>query len=358
MRIIVACLAIFGLLAAGAIAQAPADRVFSGELTENAPQAIFEVQLEAGQIVTLTTDSTTHLDTILMLTGPNGQVLAENDDRIPGVLTSQLVYVPTIGGRYMAAVSGYNGALGRFTLTLHVGLDIGLSDAAHILREDVIAMGPARAEARFNVELAAQDVLVATAFAQDGMLDSTLMLFDANGAILAENEDPGDGIFNSQIVFQTEIAGRFEIRVGSSGNGSGDLVVTLAVDPDAELPFDFATIEGDVRGWEGGMITDARDSFEFPVIISAGETMLIRGDAVSGDLDLVLRLNGPDGLPVAMNDDRGDGSLNSAIAYTAPAEGSYTLVVGRARGGVSTGEFEINLMAIDAAVSELIQALK
>ena len=347
----------FGILAGGATAQRPADQVFHGELTDSAPAASFDLQLEAGQIVTLTTASSDGLDTVLTLFGPDQQIVAENDDAEAGVLTSRLVAAPLTAGRYTAEISGYNGALGHFALVQSFGFDAGLSEAAQLLREDRLTLDDTRAEARFEVELAAGDILVATTFALTSASDSTLTLMDSGGAILAQNDDRGDGTLNSQILYLIEAAGRYEVLVGTFDGSGGDLIVSLAIDPEAELPFDFSSIEGTVMATHDGTISDDQSSHEFSVALTAGQTLLALGDTISGDLDLVLRLNGSDGFPVAMNDDRGDGSLNSAIAFTAPDAGNYTLIVGRYRGGASSGEFRVVLSSVDASVPDLLQDL-
>ena len=358
MRASIISLVLFGLLAAGASAQTPADQVFTGELTESAPGASFEIQLEAGQIVTLTTASAEHLDTILTLTGPDGQVLGENDDSGPGTLASQLVHLPGVSGRYTAEVTGYGGARGGFSLTLTFGLDAGLSDAAQVLREETVTFDERTTEARFDVELAEGDILVASTFALSEYLDSTLALLAADGSLLAQNDDRGDGTLNSRIVYLIEQAGPYQLLVGTfGGTGTGDMAVSLATDPEAELPFDFASIEGREIATHDGAISDDLVLHEYPVTLAAGQTLLALGDTITGDLDLVLRLNGPDGFPVAMNDDRGDGSLNSAIAFTAPAAGTYMLEVRRYRSGASSGDFRILLLSVDASVVDQIQAL-
>tara|TARA_R110000868_G_scaffold2321_6_gene17280 strand:- start:10708 stop:12930 length:2223 start_codon:yes stop_codon:yes gene_type:complete len=348
----------FGLLAGGALAQSPADQVFTGELTEGAPSAAFELQLEAGQIVTLTTESSDRLDTILTLTGPDGQALAENDDREPGVLTSQIVYVPATNGRYSAEVTGYNADTGHFSLTLSYGLDLGLSDAAQILREETVSFDARRTRYSFDADLAEGDILVASTFALTEELDSTLTLLDAGGEVVAQNDDIGDGSFNSQIVYQAAAAGRYQLVASTySGSDVGDMAVSLALDPEAEVPFDFSSIEGDVIATHDGVIDDEHDTHEFSVSLEAGQTLLALGDTLSGDLDLVMRLNGEDGYPVAMNDDRGDGSLNSGFAFTAPTAATYTLIVSRYRGGASSGDFRVVLSSVDASVVDVLRDL-
>lgn len=358
VRASIVCLAMAGVLASGAAAQSPADQVFSGELTDTAPQLTFDLSLEAGQIITLHTESASRLDTVLTLLGPDGSVLAFNDDQEPGVLTSRLVHVPATTGQYRAQVEGYGGALGSFSLTMGLGLDVGLSDAAQTLREETVSFDMTHTEARFDADLAAGDILVASTFALTEDLDSTLTLLDAGGAILAQNDDRGDGTLNSQIVYLIEDDGHYQVVVSTySGNGEGDLAFSLATDPEAELPFDFTAIEGTQIALHEGELGDDQPSISFPVTLEAGQTLLALADTINGDLDPVLRLTGPDGYPVAMNDDRGDGSLNSAIAFTAPETASYQLELSRYRSGASSGEFELVLSLVDASVVDLLRNL-
>ncbi|WP_417491599.1 DUF6055 domain-containing protein [Maricaulis sp.] len=359
MRASIVCLAMAGVLAGGAAAaQTPSDQVFSGELTDTAPQLTFDLSLEAGQIVTLHTASTTRLDTVLTLLGPDGDVLAFNDDQEPGVLTSRLVHVPAGSGVYRAQIEGYGGALGSFSLTMSFGLDVGLSDAAQTLTEETVSFDMTRTEARFDADLAAGDILVATTFALSEDLDSTLTLLDAGGTVLAQNDDRGDGTLNSRIAYLIEDAGRYQLVVGTyGGNGEGDLAFSLATDPEAELPFDFTAIEGRQIALHEGELGDDQPSISFPVTLEAGQTLLALADTVSGDLDPVLRLTGPDGYPVAMNDDRGDGSLNSAFAFTAPQTASYQLELSRYRSGASSGAFELALSLVDASVVDVLRDL-
>tara|TARA_R110002072_G_scaffold172699_2_gene326896 strand:- start:2048 stop:4312 length:2265 start_codon:yes stop_codon:yes gene_type:complete len=351
-------LVLCGLAAGGAAAQTPVDQVFTGELTEDMARAGFDIQLEAGQVVTLTTASSDRLDTILTLSGPDGQLLGENDDQEMGILTSRLVHLPAESGLYLAEVSGYGGALGSFSLSLSYGLDVGLSDAAQILREETVSFDANRTEARFDADLAAGDILVASTFALSEDLDSTLALLGPDGSILAQNDDRGDGTFNSQIVYLVEQSGPYQLLVGTYGGlGEGDMAVSLAIDPEAELPFDFTAIEGTPIARHEGELGDDQPSISFPVTLEAGQTLLALADTLTGDLDPVLRLTGPDGYPVAMNDDRGDGSLNSAIAFTAPQSATYQLELSRYRSGASSGMFQLILSSVDASVVDTLQEL-
>src|SRR5690606_37753854 len=74
-----------------------------GELTAEAPSASFDVELETGEIVTLTASG--EVDTILTLYGPDGREIARNDDVAPGDLSSRITYAADQAGRYRAVVT-------------------------------------------------------------------------------------------------------------------------------------------------------------------------------------------------------------------------------------------------------------
>jgi len=345
-------------MTASAVAQTTADQHLTGSLTARAPRASFTLDLQEGQVVTLTTSSSENLDTVLTLNGPDRRRVAENDDQQQGVLSSRIVHVARTSGRYTAIVAGYNNARGAFELDIAYGLDVGLSDASRRLREDRVAFSPRQTEHSFDVDLAADDVFVASTFALTGGLDTTLTLLDASGATLASNDDQGDGTLNSQIVYQIARAGRYRVVASTYGsNGVGEAIISLAVDPNARAPFNFSSIEGTPIARHEGELNDAQTSREYIVDLAAGQTLYANAEATSGDLDTVLRLNSPDGNPVALNDDRGDGSLNSAFAFTAPAAGRYRLELYRFAQSSSSGGFRLVLLSVNASVVTTLQEL-
>lgn len=347
------------LIAVCASAQAQTERrTLPGELTASAPRASFPIRLEAGEVVTLTTSSTANVDTMLALVGPDGRTRAENDDVAEGVLTSRIVFVAPQRGNYTAVVTGYGGATGRFQLHVTNGLDVGLSAGSRTLREQSLTFSAQAREHRTSVNLTAGDIFVASTYALTENLDPTLTLMDSSGAILAQNDDRGDGSLNSQIVFEILRTGRYEIVAGTYNSaGIGTMLLSLATDPEAEPPFNFDAIQGQQIASHQGTIDSERTSHQYQVRLTAGQTLLAVADTTSGDLDPVLRLLDTEGYPVALNDDRGDGSLNAALAYTSPTAATYTLEIERYRQSGTSGAFQLTLSSVDAAVVGTLQAL-
>ncbi|MEE2526777.1 DVUA0089 family protein [Hyphobacterium sp. HN65] len=342
-----------------ACAQEGADGGLAGEVTAQRPQVDFPIELEAGSIVTLTTSSDENFDTILAVTGPDGRLIDQNDDMGPGSLQSRVVFQASQTGTYTASITGYGGSTGSFELEIGDGVDFGLSSSANVLTEVITRIGDPDPTLSFPVDLQAEDILVASTYALTSGLDTTMSLTGPTGMILSQNDDRGDGTLNSHVVFQVSEPGRYTVEIGTyGGDETGDLVVSIATDPNAEVPFDFTSIEGQRIAEFSGQITNERPVIEYPLPLEAGQTIYAYADALSGDLDTFIRLNGPDGFPVAMNDDRGDGSLNSAIAYTVEETGRYTLEMTRYSGSPSSGDFELVISLVDAEVVDILQELR
>jgi len=345
-------------MTASAVGQPATEQTLPGNLAAADTRVSFPLQLQEGEIVTLTTSSQANVDTILTLNGTNGQSVAQNDDMGGGVLQSRIVFVAPAGGAYTAVVTGYGGATGAFELHVARGLDLDLSAEARTLREERVTLDRRRREVRYPLDLSADDVLVASTFALTEGLDTTLTLQDANGVVVAQNDDVGEESLNSRIVYQIARAGRYELVAGTYGSqGQGDFVLSVALDPNAEAPFNFGAIEGTVIAQHEAEINDRQVRATYRVELTAGQTLLVTADTIAGNLDPVLRLTAPDGNPVAINDDRGDGSLNAAIAYTAPVAGQYLVEIERFRQATSRGTYRLTLSSVEASVVATLQGL-
>lgn len=87
----------------------------------------------------------------------------------------------------------------------------------------------------------------------------------------------------------------------------------------------FPLLPGSVEG----NINDRFPSVRYSYSAADGESVRLRMEPTSGDLDPVLTLISPDGVIIARNDDEATGSRSSALAITLPAAGVYTIEAAR-----------------------------
>jgi hypothetical protein len=99
-----------------------------------------------------------------------------------------------------------------------------------------------------------------------------------------------------------------------------------------------------------GYLDASGESKEFPLYLQAGDSVLITTEATSGDLDTVLSLIDPNGITVAENDDRSRDVYDSAVGYTAPSSGQYTVEVRRFEDSNTSGYFTLNISIGDESV--------
>jgi hypothetical protein len=332
-----------------------------GRLDDVVNSEFYEVDLDRGDTITVRTEATSgDLDTILILRDPNGDIVAENDDRGDGTLNSEIIYITSEGGTYEIEVTRFDETVeGAYIITVDIeGDDAGgmvSAEEAEMLREEG-SIDDGNESESWNVELEAGTVIVIDAQQTDGNLDTTLQLIDPNGDIVAENDDRGDGTLNSRIVYSVEDSGTYEIivsRYDNSTDGDYELIVTL--DPNATPDFSFVDVEGDILGQFEGELNEDTELIEYEIDLTAGQSIYATSEATSGDLDTVLRLLSPEGETLAVNDDRGDGTLNSVVGYTVESSGTYILEISRYDGSDSAGEFVLMVQLVDASVVDAIE---
>lgn len=101
-----------------------------------------------------------------------------------------------------------------------------------------------------------------------------------------------------------------------------------------------------------GKLGSSNPSDDYRFILQAGESVLITAEAVSGDLDTVVKLVDPSGAIVGENDDQNDDSLDSALGFTASVEGTYVLTVSRYDGVNNGGDYRLHIAVGDDTVLE------
>jgi hypothetical protein len=114
---------------------------------------------------------------------------------------------------------------------------------------------------------------------------------------------------------------------------------TPEVSPTATTAPVFPIRPGSIEGNINDTVSSARYSFE----ASRDDSVTIRMETTSGDLDPFLSLFGPDGALIGRNDDEASGSRNSSIALTLAQGGTYIIEATRFPEGSSIGTFRLTL---------------
>jgi hypothetical protein len=214
--------------------------------------------------------------------------------------------------------------------------------------------------------------------------DSIVLLFTADGTQIAQDDDGGGGL-NARITrFRLPADGQYVIIVdgfrGFTGERrlNGKFTVALEIEgqgpvvaqatPDASTPVAQATAVpatptsvpslGDATGvidygeTIAGELTEDAQTGTFTFVGSEGDVVNIALD--SAEFDPKVELFGPDGTPLAADDDSGP-DLNALIRdFVLPTDGEYTIVVDGFRGASGDrtllGQFALSLNAGAATV--------
>lgn len=335
-----------------------------GRLDDVIQSESYEVELDRGHTVTITTEAVSgDLDTVLFLYDPNGNEVATNDDIVRGNLNSQIVYTTTMGGTYTIEVTRYDDTSeGDYEIIVEIvgGEGSGTPGTTPVSTEEQVFSGTGTLNANtpsetWDIDLEAGSVVVIGASKTSGNLDPTLTLIAPNGQTVAFNDDRGDGTLNAELVYEVETSGSHTVVVERYDDStSGDYEIVVSIDPDATPDFSFVDVEGGVLAQGAGTILEQDDEFTYEVALTQGQNIYASVEATSGDLDTILELYSPDGTLVAINDDRGDGTLNSALAYTAETTGTYNFVISRYDGSESSGDFAFVVQQVEQQVVEEI----
>jgi serine/threonine protein kinase len=319
----------------------------SGNIADTIPGAYYAFEASAGQQVVIELRTTGgDLDPNLLLLGPDGLLIAENDDIEPGVQRdSRLEITLPSDGIYTVVATRYDpytagGSSGSYILTLRDQLGLAsLSDAEPAFGEitntvpSITYTFQGLADQRINLRMDATS----------GDLDAYLILYGADGAILLENDDANSSSRNAGILnYALHADGLYTIEAtryrGSRGSSEGQFLLALQfLSSDTQLTLGVPS---------AGIITDDAIAQTYTFSGTADQLISIEVDSASGTLDPLVRLVGPDGTALASNNDRTPEDTNSLIlAFALPEDGEYTVDVGRDRllRGVTEGEFTLTV---------------
>jgi len=287
-------------------------------------------------------------DTVLILQGPDGEVVTGDDDGGEG-LNSRIRVELEQSGTYTIWASSFDGSdTGPFTLTLEeveVGaagtrsISVGQTREFEIRPDDSIS--PRRESLAAPVEFeGSADQNLEISMSSDA-IDTYLELEAPDGSIVAQNDDGGSG-FDSRITIRLGQSGTYTIWCGSFGrNEMGPF--TLSVDEfEPAEPRSIAVGETNDYEIRPNDSTDPeRGSLAAPVEFEGEDGTRVEIDMTSNEIDTYLVLEAPNGSVVAENDDGGDG-LNSRIETTLGQSGTYTIWCG-SFGQDETGRFTLSV---------------
>lgn len=243
-----------GLLApAAASAQSAAERSLSvgesgtGDLSAQDPVDsyrgqtsdvwTFEAQAGDGVSITLSSDL---FDTYLVLRGPDGNVVAEDDDSAGDLNSSIMLRIPT-AGRYEIVATSFGGGQGTYSLTLEPVDPSNLPDPTRAIEITPIAFGDDvegsldRSDALYRMRDAFSDTYAFEAEAgtpidismQSDTFDTFIALIGPHGSSIGTDDDGGHGV-NSHLQATASVDGTYLIVATSFGNDvTGPYTVAL-----------------------------------------------------------------------------------------------------------------------------------
>jgi hypothetical protein len=273
-------------------------------------------------------------DTYLELYGPEGDLLTSNDDSLNDAFARILNYVLPESGTYTIVASGYSGLVGPYHLTL----------ARVDLEEFPIAYGqtqsgklkPAMPQERWLFEGRAGDVVSVSMIGYGDLTDTSLELYDADGALLIGNDDSLNDAFARILGYTLPASGAYTIVARSYSGQSGRYGLTLQ-----KVTIGAMAYGSTVVGRLTGETPQEYWAFEGAIGDIVRIEMVGRGEL----LDTYLELYGPDGRLLISDDDSGPRYSARIDGYTLPADGTYRIVARSYDGEV--GVYQLSLTRVE-----------
>lgn len=219
---------------------------------------------------------------------------------------------------------------------------------------------------RYRFRGGAGDSVTISMTSVSGDLDSFLLLVDASGTTLTQDDNSGSGETNAQIVATLPNDGDYFIiatrRGQEQGITSGNFLLILGSDappraiPTAapQIPPDYVDFDqiryGDTAN---GSISNAVYWNSFVFYGDAGDRITVEMTAVDTSLDPLLIILDDQLIPLAENDDIADGNRDSRVEFQLPKNGYYAIVATRFEqdAGTSTGDYELSLSRSEDTVT-------
>ncbi len=212
--------------------------------------------------------------------------------------------------------------------------------------------------ARYRFRGLAGDTVTIDMSAVSGDLDSYLLLADASGTTLSQDDNSGANENDAQIIFILPADGDYFIlatrRGQEQGITAGNFVLSLDSDAPARgIPSGAPSLPADYEGLQqinyGDTVADNITNGEFLDIYvffgQQGDDIEVSMIATDGALDPLLILLDDARIPLADNDDISDNDRDSFLSFELPHTGYYAVVATRfeQQEGISQGDYELAL---------------
>ncbi|HNG94789.1 MAG TPA: pre-peptidase C-terminal domain-containing protein [Acidobacteriota bacterium] len=302
----------------------PGDCLFPGASSRYAD--VYGFNGSAGQLVTVTLSSSS-FDTFLSLRTVDDTVLAENDDS-NGSSNSRIVFtLPSNGSFKILAASFPAGATGAYTLTL--SSNGGDNPCTYTVTPTLVKLPSSGGTGSVNIS--AETGCTWTASANDNCWLTILSGSTGNGKgavnfmVAANSSGSRIGVLTvagQMVIIQQDAGGSSQSPCTPVAIGVGQTVNGNLSAGDCPFPGN-STRYSDVYGFTG----------------SPGQKVTVRMNSTAFDTFLSLR-NASD-IVLGENDDS-NGSTNSQIVFTVPANGSFKIFA-TSYGAGSTGSYSLTI---------------
>ena len=293
-------------------------------------QWTFRGRADTAVTVELTSEE---FDPYVELFGPSGELVAANDDGGEGTDSTIRDHALDASGDYTVVARGYNDAAeGRYSLLLSRGvvdgrvltLTIGTPESAWLTPsgEDQWTFR-GHADTAVTVELTSEE------------FDTYVELFGPSGALVAANDDGGDGMDSTIRDHALDASGDYTVVArgyDDAAEGRYSLLLSRGVVDDRVLTLTIGTPES---AW---LTPSGEDQWTFRGRADTAVTV----ELTSEEFDTYVELFGPSGALVAANDDGGEDTDSTIRDHALDANGDYT-VVARSYGNLAGGPYTLSV---------------
>ena len=316
--------------------------IISGEIESGAVER-FEFTGRQGDVISVAVDS--EFDGILDIYGPAGDLVASDDDS--GFNLNPLIedlQLPA-DGNYRIDLGIFSGAAGgAFEIALILeragdGDVVVTTDEMQIAYGEMVGGELTTSEATEFVFNAESGDTVTISVEAD--FDALIEIFDADGNLIAGDDDSGDGLNPLIEELTLDTAGTYTISVTSfDGQGRGEFAISLDAEMDEVEVVARVIIPGE-RVHEA-LEVNTSDTYVFNA--SAGDMVSISAAATEpgSALDLYIELYAPDSSLLVADDDSGWQFNPALVGVELPEEGTYRLEV-QSFAGASSGDYVLAL---------------